>query len=124
MPTRACTRSWSVLIRCAVTPARRIAESTANSRASTSARNRRWALARGGFEMGRRFIDNLQLFSHLANVGDAKSLAIHPSTTTHSQLSPEEPAATGVTPDYVRLSGGLESIGDLLADLDPALAAA
>jgi O-acetylhomoserine (thiol)-lyase len=79
---------------------------------------------RGGTETGRRFIDNLQLFSHLANVGDAKSLAIHPATTTHSQLTPEEQAATGVTPDYVRLSVGLESIGDLLADLDQALAAA
>jgi O-acetylhomoserine (thiol)-lyase len=79
---------------------------------------------RGGAETGRRFIDNLQLFSHLANVGDAKSLAIHPATTTHSQLTPEEQAATGVTPDYVRLSVGLESIGDLLADLDQALAAA
>ncbi len=79
---------------------------------------------RGGADAGRRFIDNLQLFSHLANVGDAKSLAIHPATTTHSQLDPEQQAATGVTPDYVRLSVGLESIGDLLADLDQALAAA
>jgi O-acetylhomoserine (thiol)-lyase len=79
---------------------------------------------RGGAEAGRRFIDNLQLFSHLANVGDAKSLAIHPATTTHSQLAPEEQASTGVTPDFVRLSVGLESIGDLLADLDQALAAA
>src|SRR5215217_7698035 len=79
---------------------------------------------RGGSDAGRRFIDNLKLFSHLANVGDAKSLAIHPATTTHSQLTPEEQATTGVTLDYVRLSVGLESIGDILADLDQALAAA
>lgn len=79
---------------------------------------------RGGAEAGKRFIDNLQLFSHLANVGDAKSLAIHPATTTHSQLTPEEQAATGVTQDYVRLSVGLESLSDLLADLQQALAAA
>jgi O-acetylhomoserine (thiol)-lyase len=79
---------------------------------------------RGGSETGRRFIDNLKLFSHLANVGDAKSLAIHPATTTHSQLTEAEQATTGVTPDYVRLSVGLESIGDILADLDQALDAA
>ena len=79
---------------------------------------------RGGAETGRRFIDSLQLFSHLANVGDAKSLAIHPATTTHSQLSEAEQRATGVTPDYVRLSVGLESIGDIVADLTQALEAA
>jgi O-acetylhomoserine (thiol)-lyase len=79
---------------------------------------------RGGSESGRRFIDNLKLFSHLANVGDAKSLAIHPATTTHSQLTEAEQATTGVTPDYVRLSVGLESIGDILADLEQALDAA
>ncbi|CAN5764285.1 homocysteine synthase [soil metagenome] len=79
---------------------------------------------RGEADAGRRFIENLQLFSHLANVGDAKSLAIHPATTTHSQLKPEQQAATGVTPDYVRLSVGLELIGDILADLDQTLAAA
>jgi O-acetylhomoserine (thiol)-lyase len=79
---------------------------------------------RGGSDAGRRFIDNLKLFSHLANVGDAKSLAIHPATTTHSQLTPEEQAATGVTPDYVRLSVGLESIADILSDLEQALDAA
>ena len=79
---------------------------------------------RGGAEAGTRFIDNLQLFSHLANVGDAKSLAIHPATTTHSQLSAEEQQATGVTPEFVRLSVGLESIGDILADLEQALEAA
>jgi O-acetylhomoserine (thiol)-lyase len=76
---------------------------------------------KGGSEAGRAFIDNLELFSHLANVGDAKSLAIHPASTTHSQLTPEEQAATGVTPDYVRLSVGLESIGDILADIEQAL---
>jgi len=78
---------------------------------------------KGGSEAGRRFIDNLALFSHLANVGDAKSLAIHPATTTHSQLTEAEQATTGVTDDYVRLSVGIESIGDIITDLDRALAA-
>lgn len=77
---------------------------------------------KGGLESGRRFIENTQLFSHLANVGDAKSLVIHPATTTHSQLGVDEQAATGVTPDYVRLSVGLETVSDLIADLDEALA--
>ncbi len=77
---------------------------------------------KGGLAAGRGFIDRLKLISHVANVGDAKSLAIHPSSTTHSQLSPEEQAATGVTPDYVRLSIGLEHIDDILADIDQALA--
>jgi O-acetylhomoserine (thiol)-lyase len=75
----------------------------------------------GGSSAGRRFIDGLKLFSHVANVGDAKSLAIHPATTTHQQLSPEEQRATGVTPDYVRLSVGLEHIDDILADIEQAL---
>ena len=78
----------------------------------------------GGREAGRRFIDNLKLFSHLANVGDAKSLAIHPATTTHSQLSDEEQRSAGVSPDFVRLSIGLEDIEDILWDLDQALTAA
>ena len=78
---------------------------------------------KGGSEAGRRFIDNLALFSHLANVGDAKSLAIHPATTTHSQLTAAEQATTGVTDDYVRLSVGIESIGDIITDLDRALSA-
>jgi O-acetylhomoserine (thiol)-lyase len=78
----------------------------------------------GGVEAGRRFIESLKLFSHLANVGDAKSLAIHPATTTHSQLSEEELASAGVTPDFVRLSIGLEDIEDILWDLEQALAAA
>ena len=79
---------------------------------------------KGGLDAGRRFIENVQLFSHLANVGDAKSLVIHPATTTHSQLDENAQAATGVTPDYVRLSVGLETASDLVADLDQALAKA
>ncbi|MFZ5790633.1 MAG: O-acetylhomoserine aminocarboxypropyltransferase/cysteine synthase family protein [Pseudomonadota bacterium] len=78
----------------------------------------------GGREAGRKFIDALQLFYHVANLGDARSLAIHPATTTHSQLSPEEQLATGVSESYVRLSLGLEHIDDIIADLDQALAAA
>jgi O-acetylhomoserine (thiol)-lyase len=79
---------------------------------------------KGGVEAGRKFIDHLKLFSHLANVGDAKSLAIHPASTTHSQLSAEEQISAGVSPDFVRLSIGLEDIEDILWDLDQALAAA
>ncbi len=77
----------------------------------------------GGAEAGRRFIESAKLFSHLANIGDAKSLAIHPATTTHSQLTPEEQARTGVTPEYIRLSVGLEDISDIIADIDQALEA-
>ncbi|MGY2047882.1 O-acetylhomoserine aminocarboxypropyltransferase/cysteine synthase family protein [Methylobacterium sp. JK268] len=77
-----------------------------------------------GREAGRRFIDGLRLFYHVANIGDARSLAIHPATTTHSQLSPEDQRATGVSEGYVRLSVGLEHIDDILADLDRGLAAA
>jgi O-acetylhomoserine (thiol)-lyase len=76
---------------------------------------------KGGIEAGRRFIDSLQLVSHLANVGDAKTLAIHPATTTHQQLSPAEQEATGVTPDFIRLSVGLEHIDDILWDIGQAL---
>jgi O-acetylhomoserine (thiol)-lyase len=76
---------------------------------------------KGGMEAGRRFINSLKLISHLANVGDAKSLAIHPGTTTHQQLSPEEQLATGVTPDYIRLSVGIEHIDDILWDIEQAL---
>jgi O-acetylhomoserine (thiol)-lyase len=76
----------------------------------------------GGKPAGKTFIDNLKLFSHLANIGDAKSLAIHPASTTHSQLTPEEQQLTGVTDDYVRLSVGIETIDDIIADLDQALA--
>jgi O-acetylhomoserine (thiol)-lyase len=75
----------------------------------------------GGLEAGKRFIDRLELHSLLANVGDAKSLVIHPASTTHSQLSVDEQKATGVTDDYVRLSVGLESIDDILYDLDQGL---
>ena len=78
----------------------------------------------GGRDAGRRFIDALELFYHVANIGDARSLAIHPASTTHSQLSAEEQAATGVTDGYVRLSVGLEHIDDILADLAGALDAA
>ncbi len=79
---------------------------------------------KGGKAAGRTFIDNLRLFSHLANIGDAKSLAIHPASTTHSQLTPDEQITTGVTDDFVRLSVGLETLDDLLADLDQALSKA
>lgn len=78
----------------------------------------------GGAEAGRRFVEGLELHSHLANVGDVRSLVIHPATTTHSQLSGEEQAAAGVTPDLVRLSVGLETIDDILADLDAGFRAA
>lgn len=76
---------------------------------------------KGGLEAGRKFIDSLELLSHLANVGDAKSLAIHPATTTHQQLSAEEQLATGVTPDFIRLSIGIEHIDDIIADIRQAL---
>ncbi len=76
---------------------------------------------KGGAAAGKKFIESLQLFSHLANVGDAKSLAIHPATTTHSQLSAEEQTSAGVSPDFVRLSIGLEDIDDILWDLGQAL---
>jgi O-acetylhomoserine (thiol)-lyase len=78
----------------------------------------------GGSDAGQRFIDNLKLFYHVANIGDARSLAIHPASTTHSQLTESEQAATGVTPGYVRLSVGLEHIDDILGDLTQALDAA
>ncbi|MDO8302677.1 MAG: homocysteine synthase [Sedimentisphaerales bacterium] len=79
---------------------------------------------KGGLEAGKKFIDSLELISHLANVGDAKSLAIHPATTTHQQLSSEEQLATGVTPDFVRLSIGIEHVDDIIADITQALAKA
>ena len=72
-------------------------------------------------EVGRRFIDALQLFYHVANIGDVRSLAIHPASTTHQQLSPEEQLAAGVTPGYVWLSVGIEHPDDILADLTQAL---
>jgi O-acetylhomoserine (thiol)-lyase len=76
---------------------------------------------KGGKEAGRKFIDSLKLFYHVANIGDAKSLAIHPATTTHSQLSAEDQLASGVSEGYVRLSVGIEHIDDILADLHQAL---
>lgn len=77
---------------------------------------------KGGYEPAKKFIDSLEVFSLLANIGDAKSLVIHPASTTHQQLNPEEQLSTGVTPDFIRLSVGIENIDDLIADLDRALA--
>ena len=79
---------------------------------------------KGGLEAGKQLIRHVELFSHLANVGDSKSLIIHPASTTHSQLTPDEQFETGTTPDYIRLSVGLETIDDLIDDLDQALKAA
>jgi len=76
---------------------------------------------KGGLEAGKKFINALELISHLANIGDAKTLAIHPATTTHQQLSGEEQLATGVTPDFIRLSIGLEHIEDIIADIEQSL---
>ena len=76
---------------------------------------------KGGVAEGKVFIDSLQLLSHLANIGDAKSLVIHPASTTHQQLSPEEQAASGVTPDLIRLSVGIENVNDIIYDLDQSL---
>jgi len=78
---------------------------------------------KGGAAAGVKLINNVKLFSHLANIGDAKSLIIHPASTTHSQLTPEEQAKTGVSPEFVRLSIGLEDVGDIINDLDQALKA-
>ncbi|MBC7634019.1 MAG: O-acetylhomoserine aminocarboxypropyltransferase/cysteine synthase, partial [Acetobacteraceae bacterium] len=78
----------------------------------------------GGVEAGKAFINNLKLLYHVANIGDARSLAIHPASTTHSQLSAQEQAATGVSPGYIRLSIGIEHIDDILADIGQALDAA
>jgi O-acetylhomoserine (thiol)-lyase len=78
---------------------------------------------RGGYEAGRSLINSLKLFSLLANIGDAKSLVIHPASTTHQQLTAEEQTTTGVTPDLVRLSVGIEDVRDIIADLDQALKA-
>ena len=78
---------------------------------------------RGGVEAGKKFIEALKMFYHVANIGDARSLAIHPATTTHSQLTQDELLAAGVTPGYVRLSIGIEHPDDIIADLDQALKA-
>ena len=77
----------------------------------------------GGLAAGQKFIEALKLFSHLANVGDAKSLVIHPASTTHQQLTAEQKAAAGISDDLVRLSVGIEEIDDILWDLDQALGA-
>jgi O-acetylhomoserine (thiol)-lyase len=79
---------------------------------------------KGGVEAGKKFVESLELFSHVANIGDVRSLVIHPATTTHSQLSADEQLAAGVTPGLVRLSLGLENIEDLKADLEIGFAAA
>ncbi|MDR7667044.1 O-acetylhomoserine aminocarboxypropyltransferase/cysteine synthase [Methanosarcina sp. Z-7115] len=76
---------------------------------------------KGGVEAGKQFINSLKLFSHVANIGDSKSLVIHPATTTHQQLTPAEQEATGVKPDYIRLSVGIEDIEDIISDLEQAL---
>jgi O-acetylhomoserine (thiol)-lyase len=78
---------------------------------------------KGGFDAAVRFYDALGLFKRLVNIGDAKSLACHPASTTHRQLTPEEQLAAGVTPGMIRLCVGIEHIDDILADLDQALAA-
>ena len=102
-------------------------EPVARARRSTcpSVRARSWRSAsRAASQAGQKFVDALELHSHLANVGDVRSLAIHPATTTHQQLTPDEQVATGVTPDLVRLSVGIESIDDILADLEAGFRAA
>ncbi|MBC7795302.1 MAG: O-acetylhomoserine aminocarboxypropyltransferase/cysteine synthase, partial [Pyrinomonadaceae bacterium] len=76
---------------------------------------------KGGFEAGKTFINSVKLLSLLANIGDAKSLVIHPASTTHQQLTPEEQASTGVTPDLVRLSIGIEDVRDIINDIEQAL---
>ncbi|MDT8284985.1 MAG: PLP-dependent transferase, partial [Thermovirgaceae bacterium] len=76
---------------------------------------------KGGSEAGAKFIESLELFSHLANVGDAKSLALHPASTTHSQLTEEQQREGGVSPEMIRLSIGIENIDDILEDIDQAL---
>jgi len=78
---------------------------------------------KGGIEAGKKFIDNVKLLSHLANIGDAKSLVIHPASTTHQQLTAEEQFASGVTADFIRLSVGIEGVDDIIADIKQALEA-
>jgi O-acetylhomoserine (thiol)-lyase len=79
---------------------------------------------KGGFEAGIRFVESLEMFSHLANIGDTKSLVIHPASTTHRQLSDEQKTAAGAGPDTVRLSVGIEDPADIIADIEQALAKA
>ena len=76
---------------------------------------------KGGYESAVKFIDNLSLISHLANVGDAKTLALHPSSTSHSQLSEEERQAAGLSPDLIRLSIGIENVNDIIEDIESAV---
>ncbi|RVH85527.1 PLP-dependent transferase, partial [Sinorhizobium medicae] len=78
----------------------------------------------GGYEAGKRFVEALEMFSHLANIGDTRSLVIHPASTTHRQLTPEQQTAAGAGPDVIRLSVGIEDIVDIIADLEQALAKA
>src|SRR6185369_16774459 len=77
---------------------------------------------KGGLEAGRKFIDSVKLLSHLANIGDAKTLVIHPASTTHQQLTAEEQISSGVTADFIRLSVGIEGVDDIIADIEQALA--
>ena len=79
---------------------------------------------KGGAEAGKRFVDGLELHSHVANIGDVRSLVIHPASTTHAQLSPEQQLAAGVRPGLVRLSVGIENIADIIADLEAGFRAA
>jgi O-acetylhomoserine (thiol)-lyase len=79
---------------------------------------------KGGVDAGRALVDSVQLFSHVANIGDVRSLIIHPASTTHSQLTPEQQLSGGVTPGLVRLSVGLENIDDIVADLEEGFTAA
>ncbi|MHA1839610.1 MAG: PLP-dependent transferase, partial [Candidatus Ranarchaeia archaeon] len=78
---------------------------------------------KGGYEAGRKLINNVRIISHLANIGDAKTLILHPASTTHQQLTPEEQKAAGVTPDYIRLSVGVENVLDIIEDLEQAIRA-
>ncbi|RYE63716.1 MAG: bifunctional O-acetylhomoserine aminocarboxypropyltransferase/cysteine synthase, partial [Rhizobiaceae bacterium] len=77
---------------------------------------------KNGYEAGKIFVESLKLFSHLANIGDTRSLVIHPASTTHRQLTEEQQIAAGAGPDVVRLSVGIEDVADLISDLDQALA--
>ena len=79
---------------------------------------------KGGIEAGKKFVEALELHSHVANIGDVRSLVIHPASTTHSQLSPQEQLAAGVTPGLIRLAVGIENINDIFADLDAGFRAA
>jgi O-acetylhomoserine (thiol)-lyase len=79
---------------------------------------------KGGYDSGVKFVEGLEMFSHLANIGDTRSLVIHPASTTHRQLTPEQQVAAGAGPDVVRLSVGIEDVKDIIADLEQALAKA